>query len=415
VLGGIGITWEHDAQLLLRRAIAVAAAGDPGRSALDVCSREAAGARLSIAVDLPPEAVAIRERVRTDAERLAALASARQRAELIATGYVMPHWPKPWGREASAVEQLVIDEEFTRAGVERPPFSITWWILLTLIQHGTEEQINRWVEPTLAGELVWCQLFSEPNAGSDAAAIRTRAEKVDGGWLVNGSKIWSSDAHRSQRGFATVRTDPEASKHAGITAVAIDMAAPGVEVRPLRQLTGESGFNEVFFTDVFVPDEDVVGTINGGWAVARATLGNERVSIGRGVSEWGTDVDVLELRATHSAGDRTLDRRIGQFLAVEHVLAVLNLRAAERAVAGQPPGPEGNVTKLVLSEHGHERAALAGALSGSEAVFADGSHAATARWMLAHRGHSIAGGTSEITRNQIGERILGLPRDPLVR
>ena len=201
---------------------------------------------------------------------------------MIETGYVMPHWPKPWGRDAGAVEQLVIEQEFAAAGVARPQYSITGWVILTLIQHATEDQVARWVLPALRQEVIWCQLFSEPDAGSDAAGVKTRGTRVDGGWLVNGQKVWTSGAHYASFGLATIRTDPDAPKHEGITTMVIDMHAEGVEVRPLRMVTGHSEFNEVFFNDVFVPDDDVVGPVNGGWTVARATLGNESVSIGGG-------------------------------------------------------------------------------------------------------------------------------------
>ena len=202
---------------------------------------------------------------------------------LIETGYVMPHWPKPWGRDAAAVEQLVIEQEFAAAGVKRPSLGITGWVILTLIQHATPDQVARWVLPALRQDVIWCQLFSEPDAGCDAAGIKTRATRVDGG------AGWST-ARRSGRaaptwprfGLATVRTDPDAPKHEGITTMVIDMHADGVEVRPLQMTTGDSEFNEVFFNDVFVPDDDVVGPVNGGWTVARATLGNESVSIGGG-------------------------------------------------------------------------------------------------------------------------------------
>ena len=189
--------------------------------------------------------------------RYDALPAGERLPALIESGYCMPHWPAPWGRSAGAVEQLVIDEELP--DVERPDLGIGTWVLLTLIQHGTPEQLERWIRPSLDGDLYWCQLFSEPDAGSDAAAIQTRATRVDGGWLVNGQKVWTSGAQRSNMGLATVRTDPDAPKHAGVSTFAIDMAAHGVEVRPLREITGESLFSEVFFTDVFVPDDDVVG------------------------------------------------------------------------------------------------------------------------------------------------------------
>ncbi len=171
----------------------------------------------------------------------------------------MPHWPKPWGRDASPIEQLVIQQEFLAGKVQRPVYGITGWVILTLIQHATEDQVARWVHPALNQELIWCQLFSEPNAGSDAAGVQTKGTRVDGGWLVNGQKVWTSGALQAKQGLATVRTNPDVPKHQGITTMVIDMKGEGVEVRPLKMPTGESGFNEVFFNDVFVPDDDVVG------------------------------------------------------------------------------------------------------------------------------------------------------------
>ncbi len=365
VHGGIGFTWEHDAHLYLRRATALAAFLDAAAAAAIVTTLARRGVERSVALDLPPEAEAIREEVRAEVARLAALDGEARTARLIETGYVMPHWPKPWGRAADAVEQLVIDEEFAAGGVTRPQYGITGWVILTLIQHGTDDQIARWVRPTLDQTMVWCQLFSEPDAGSDAAGVKTKATRVEGGWLVNGQKVWTSGAHTSHMGLATVRTDPDVPKHNGITTVVIDMKGPGVEVRPLRQNTGSSDFNEVFFNDVFVPDDDVVGAANSGWVVARATLGNERVSIGGGQG-GSMNIGPALLTALAAHGDRLPggEVRVGRHLAEEQTLTLLNLRRASRAVAGSEPGPEGNVTKLVLAEHGHESAALAAALAG---------------------------------------------------
>ncbi len=327
----------------------------------------------------------------------------------------MPHWPKPWGRAAGAVEQIVIDEELRAAGVKVPGLGITGWNIMTVNQYATPDQVERWVFKTLMGEYVWCQLFSEPDAGSDAAAVKTRGIRVEGGWKVNGQKVWTSGAQHCDLGLATVRTDPDAPKHAGITTMVIDMHGPGVEVRPLRQITGNSDFNEVFFDDVFVPDDDVVGMPNDGWTVARSTLGNERVSIGGGSGGIFRPMDLLALHKR--GGDRVpgASARIGAILAKEHTLRVLNLRRAQRAVVGAGPGPEGNVTKLVLAEQGHERARLQADLVGAPTAFLDGEDAMAGYTELATRAMSIAGGTSEITRNQIAERILGLPRDPLIR
>lgn len=417
VHGGIGFTWEHDAHLHLRRALTVEALLGGDGPVTEVFDLTVAGVSRANSLDLPPEAEEMRAQVRAKAERIAAVgAEDAQLDELITTGYVMPHWPKPWGRAAGAVEQLLMEEEFAGAGVKRPDYGITGWVILTLIQHGTPSQIERFVEKALRKEEIWCQLFSEPSAGSDAAAVKTRATRVDGGWSITGQKVWTSGAHYCKRGLATVRTDFDGPKHAGITMVILDMNAPGVEVRPLRQITGGKEFNEVFFNDVFVPDEDVVGQPNAGWTVARATLGNERVSIGGGAggaaprSAW-----LVGLAQAHR--DRLADaqQRVGRFLAEDHALRLLNLRRVARSLAGAGPGPEGNITKLKLAEHFGEQGALATALVGPELALADGEGAFAARAAMGARGMAIAGGTSEVTRNQIAERILGMPRDPLIK
>jgi hypothetical protein len=416
VHGGIAITWEHDAHLYMRRATSLLHYLAAEAAAEDVTELTRAGVVRSKAVELPPEAEAIRTEVRAVAERIRSMPADEQRAELIDTGYVMPHWPKPYGREAGAVEQLVIEEEFAAAGVRRPGYGITGWVILTLLQYGTEDQVDRWVRPALDEKVVWCQLFSEPDAGSDAAGIKTRATRVDGGWLVNGQKVWTSGAHVAGMGFATVRTNPDVPKHEGITMMVIDMHAPGVEVRPLRMTTGGSEFNEVFFNDVFVPDDDVVGPVDGGWTVARATLGNESVSIGGG--QGGMSLPGSALLPGFDAHPERLSGgagRIGRYVATHQAMGLLNLRSANRAVAGGGPGPEGAMTKLILSEIGHEAAAVLTELAGPDAVFMDGPGTMSNALVLMHRGMSIAGGTSEIKRNQIGERILGLPRDPLVK
>jgi alkylation response protein AidB-like acyl-CoA dehydrogenase len=416
VHGGIAITWEHDAHLYMRRATTLLHYLDAAQAAADVTELTRQGVSREKAVELPPEAEAIRDEVRAFAQSIADLTPDEQRTRLIDTGYVMPHWPKPYGRSAGAVEQLVVEQEFADAQVSRPGYGITAWNILTIIQYATEDQINRWVRPALDQEVIWCQLFSEPDAGSDAAGVTTKATRVDGGWLVNGQKVWTSGAHVSGMGFATVRTNPDVPKHDGITMMAIDMHAEGLEVRPLKMTSGNSEFNEVFFNDVFVPDDDVVGPVDGGWTVARATLGNESVSIGGGGG--GMSLPGAALIAPFDAHPERLDggaARIGRYIAEHHAMGLLNVRSANRAVAGGEPGPEGAMTKLVMSEIGHEAAAIMTELNGSDSLFMDGPGALSNMLVLMHRGLSIAGGTSEIKRNQIGERILGLPRDPLLK
>jgi alkylation response protein AidB-like acyl-CoA dehydrogenase len=415
VHGGIGFTWEHDAHLYLRRATAVEAVLDAEAAAATVTDLARRGVRRSRSVDLPPEAEPVRDEVRSFIDGIRDLDDGARRDALIESGYVMPHWPRPWGRDAGAIEQLVVEQEFTAAGINRPSYSITGWVILTLIQHATDDQVARWVRPALNQEVIWCQLFSEPDAGSDAAGVKTRGTRVDGGWLVNGQKVWTSGAHLSAFGLATVRTNPDVPKHDGITTMVIDMHAEGVEVRPLKMPTGQSEFNEVFFNDVFVPDDDVVGPIDGGWTVARATLGNESVSIGGGQGGMALPgesmIPAYDEHPERLAGGA---QRIGRYITNSQAVDVLNLRSAHRAVAGGGPGPEGAVTKLVMSENGHEASAILTALTGPEAAFMDGAGAMSGMLALLHRALSIAGGTSEIKRNQIGERILGLPRDPLI-
>jgi alkylation response protein AidB-like acyl-CoA dehydrogenase len=446
--GGIGFTWEHDAHLYLRRARTLAAIMADGADPLiDVVAGQRSGQAHGASFTLPAEADEFRAPAREAVTTWRSLPAEKRRDFLVDSGYLVPHWPKPWGRSAGVLEQLVIEVEFGPGaseatgefgpgaseatgefgpgaseatgefkGVERADMGITGWVTLTIAQAGNDEQRDRWVEPVLRGEVMWCQLFSEPGAGSDAAAVRTAAKKVDGGWLVTGQKVWTSLAQQCQWGLATVRTDPDAAKHAGVTMVAIDMLAPGVKVNPLKGLTGHAHFNEVFFDDVFVPDSDVVGEVNRGWLVARATLGNERISIGGGSSApTGFTVDdlinLLDGAPTDTAATHV--RRAGEVIAEAHTLRLLNLRRVTRAISGAEPGPEGNVTKLLLAEQSQGLTELGMDLSGTAAVVGGTPQLSTA--YLGNRAMTIAGGTSEITRNTIAERILGLPRDPLLK
>lgn len=416
VHGGIAITWEHDAHLYMRRATTLGSFLRSDVAAGDLTDLTRQGTVRGKRIDLPPEADPIRLEVRKFAESIQDLSGDEQRERLIESGYVMAHWPKPYGREAGAIEQLVIEQVFDEMGIKRPSYGITAWNILTLIQYATADQLERWVMPALHQQVIWCQLFSEPNAGSDAAGVQTKATRVDGGWLVNGQKVWTSGAHIAAMGFATVRTNSDAAKHDGITMMAIDMHAEGVEVRPLKMTSGNSEFNEVFFSDVFVPDDDVVGPVDGGWTVARATLGNESVSIGGGGG--GMSVPPVAMIAPFDAHPERLfggSPRVGRYIARHQAMGLLNLRAANRAVAGSEPGPEGAMTKLILSEIGHEAAAILTELNGPDVAFLEGPALMSNSLVLMHRGMSIAGGTSEIKRNQIGERILGLPRDPLIK
>ena len=412
--GGIGYTWEHDAHLYLRRARMLAALmADGADPLLDVVEGQRSGQAHGASFTLPPESEEYRTQAGAAAAEVRALPADQQRDFLVESGYLVPHWPKPWGRGADVLEQLAIEEEF--ADIRRPDMGITGWVALTIAQAGTADQRERWVEPVLRGQVMWCQLFSEPGAGSDAAAVRTSAKKVDGGWRVTGQKVWTSLAHMCQWGLATVRTDFDAQKHAGVTMMAIDMKSEGVKVNPLRGITGDAHFNEVFFDDVFVPDSDVVGDVNKGWLVARATLGNERISIGGGSGAIGgtTPDQLVELLDSSPATSDRYVRRAGEVIAEIHSLRLLNLRRATRAIAGAEPGPEGNVTKLLVAESGQHLTELAFELAGTAAVV--GQTPQLTLSYLGNRAMTIAGGTSEITRNTIAERILGLPRDPLLK
>jgi alkylation response protein AidB-like acyl-CoA dehydrogenase len=419
ILGGIGFTWEHDAHLYLRRGLAtrqlLGTGGLPGPGPLaDRVARLALdGVRRPLAADLPPEAEAVRAEIAPLVARVAALAGDEQREAWVEAGLLSPHWPRPWGRESSPLEQLVIDDELAAAGLFRPNIGVGAWALPTLIGHGTPAQQERWVRPTLLGRLWWCQLFSEPGAGSDLASLSTRAVRVDGGWVLNGQKVWTSMAQKSDFGICLARTDPTVPKHQGITYFVVDMHAEGVEVRPLRELTGAALFNEVFLTDVFVPDDCVVGAPGGGWAIARTTLANERVSMSSGAT-FGTGVEQVlrRLAKLGPAAPPGAATGVGALLAEAQALRLMGHRATLRSLSGTDPGPGASVRKLLGAEHEQRVQEFGLALAGARgAVLEEGSR----RWadgFLATRCLTIAGGTSEVQRNVMAERILGQPRDP---
>ena len=408
VHGGIGYTWEHDAHLYVRRAtVLLGFAGDQDALRDEVIELQASGVRRGHTVDLPEAAEQYRQAALDFRAELEA-ANADERQKLWAhSGYLQPHWPTPYGRGADSVEQLIIED--TLHGLDKPSLGLGEWVVPTLLQHGSAEQVERLLWPSLEGELRWCQLFSEPGAGSDAAAVATKAKRVDGGWVLIGQKVWTSDAVNCQRGLATVRTDPAVPKHKGITAMIIDLADPAVQIRPLTEITGETLFNEVYLNDVFVPDHDVVGAVNAGWSVAMAAFGNERVSIGGGSVTMTADA-LIDLLARHRAGDTGLAREVGALLVEAYTLAALNLRQVARAVFDAGPGIEGNIAKLFGAEHAQRVAELGLRIAG-RAILVGGESDVVHDYLFS-RCLTIAGGTSEIVRNLIAERILGLPRDP---
>jgi alkylation response protein AidB-like acyl-CoA dehydrogenase len=413
VLGGIGFTWEHDAHLFLKRAMATRLLlGDGARWRHEVAAQVRQGRRRSSAVELPPEAEAHRSEVRTFLEDLVQQPKPEWNRRIGESGYLVPHWPRPWGRDASPLEQLVIDEEFRSARVRRPHLAVGAWALPTIIVHGTDEQQQRFIPPTLRGELTWCQMFSEPGAGSDLAALSTRAERVDGGWSLTGQKVWTSLAHFADWGICLARTDPSAPKHDGIGCFLVDMRSEGLDIRPLRELTGAEMFNEVFLTDVFVPDDCVVGAPTAGWQAARTTLGNERVSMGAG-SSMGPGVEsLLQLAESTGAWDDPLHAdTLADVASTAQALAALGMRMTLRALAGAAPGPDASVRKLLGVEHDQRVQEVGLELLGAAGASGDAAAALWVGGFLGNRSLSIAGGTSEIQRNVIAERLLGLPRD----
>ena len=309
VLGGIGYTWEHDAHLYYRRAMTLPRPARVRSACIPQLERAACRARprpatrREIRLELPGGGDdELRATIRTELAEIARLQGAERNAALGAGGWVLPHMPQPWGRGAGALEQLIIDEELRTASIHVPGLAIGAWVVPALIQYGTPEQQQRFLPPTLRADYLWCQLFSEPGAGSDLAGLTTRAERVDGGWQITGQKIWTSLARQAAWAICIARTDPSQPRHDGISYFLVDMHSPGVEVRPLREIGGDSFFNQVFLDDVFVPDDCLVGEVNKGWRIARTTLANERVSLSR---SWTFGCGVPELLQTAEAAGGT--------------------------------------------------------------------------------------------------------------
>jgi alkylation response protein AidB-like acyl-CoA dehydrogenase len=367
--------------------------------------------------DLPPADHPYRRAV-TDWLAACPSPSGRQLAE---AGYVVPHWPAPWGLDADPVRQLVIDEELAAAGVHRPmnPIGIGW-AGPTILFAGTPEQQQRYLPGLLSGEDFWCQLFSEPSAGSDLANLSTRAVRDGDEYVVNGQKVWNSGAHWARYGILIARTSPDVPKHQGISYFVCPMDLPGIEVRPLIELTGAHLFNEVFFTDVRIPADNLIGEENRGWELAKVTLGNERVSLSGGGALWGngpTAQDLISLvRDQGGLSDPLLRQRVAQLHIEDEILRLIRLRTVTAAIKGVPPGPEASIRKVLADHHGQAIMGLAKDLSGSGGMLIDVGPLGgpTGLW---HHGFlfaaalTIGGGTSEVQRNIIGERVLGLPHD----
>ena len=405
VLGGIGITWEHDAHLYLRRAYGISQfLGGPSRWLRRVAALTQQGVRRELHIDLA-SVEHLQPEIAAKVADVAAQPVEKRQIALAEAGLQAPHWPKPYGREASPAEQLLIDRELADAGVERPDLVIGWWAAPTILEHGSPEQIERFIPPTLTGELFWCQLFSEPGAGSDLASLRMKAVKADGGWKLTGQKVWTSRADWAQWGVCLARTDPDAPKHKGITYFLVEMSTPGIDIRPLREITGDDLFNEVFFDDVFVPDEMVVGQVNDGWRLARTTLANERVAMAHGTALGNPMEEVLRTVAELEL-DQAVQDSLGRLIVAAQVGSLLDQRIAELAVGGADPGPQASARKLIgvryrqaLSEFRMELSEGAGLVENTPV-----------QDFLNVRCLTIAGGTEQILLTMAGERLLGLPR-----
>ncbi|NGO11246.1 acyl-CoA dehydrogenase [Streptomyces sp. HC44] len=411
VLGGIGFTWEHDAHLYLRRAVVARqlfGTGDVHR--LRAVRLAEDGVRRELRLDLPPEASAYRAAAREVIEGVRGLEPAAARRVLAPTGYAAPHLPPPYGLGAGPVQQLAVQEELAAAGVRVSDLGIATWVVPSLIAYGTREQQERYLLPTLCGDVLWCQLFSEPGAGSDLASLRTRAERTaDGNWRINGQKVWTSSARWADYGILLARTNPAAPKHKGLTYFVVDMKnTSGIDIRPLKEITGESLFNEVYFDDVVLPADAVVGSVDDGWKVARNTLGNERVHMADQLT-FGTGIEALLARAGDV--DDAVRVRIGTLLAEAHALACIGLRTTIQQVSGVEPGAGASVRKLVQTVHQQKIAELALELLGSEGALREGPGERAVHGFLLSRCLTIAGGTTQVQLNVVAERILGLPRD----
>ncbi len=414
VLGGIGFTWEHDAHLYLRRAVALRqllGGSAAWRDRAVVLTTAGVRRQLTIA-GVPDEngtATAVRAAARQAAARIVRLPAAARRVALAESGYAAPSWPLPYGLAATPADCLMIDEELAAAGLARPDLVIGGWALAAILGHGSRDQHDRFAAPTLRGEIAWCQLFSEPEAGSDLAGLRTRAERTDGGWLLTGQKVWTSLAGQADWAICLARTNPAVAKHRGLSFFLVAMASPGIDVRPLRELTGREMFNQVFLDQVFVPDECLVGEPGEGWRIARTTLASERVAMGTGSSVGEAVEHLLELAAqTEATADPLIRQRLGALVADGMAVSLLDLQAVLATRAGGDPSPLAAVRKLAGVAHRQAVAEAALELAGPAGA---GATDPALQEFLLTRCLSIAGGTTQILLSLVGERLLGLPRE----
>ena len=323
--------------------------------------------------------------------------------------------PQQGGRNGSDIQQIIFDQE--QAKHRTPPGVLQIGLDLiapTLRAHGTDEQRSTYLRSALRGEQIWCQMFSEPDAGSDVAGLATSAVRDGDEWILNGQKVWTTNAHIADYGEVLCRTDPEAPKHRGITAFILDLRARGVTIRPIKQITGTSEFNEIFLEDVRVPHENVLGTEGDGWHVAVTTLMNERKTMGAGGAGKRSSVPMRLADLARRTGnlDPVARHRIVDIHIRSELLRFLGLRSLTAAMQGRRPGPEGSVSKLASAKLNVDTGDLAMSLLGAAAMAAAPDDARWVTRFLWGPGHRLGGGTDEVNRNIVAERVLGLPAEP---
>ncbi|WP_280417398.1 acyl-CoA dehydrogenase [Nocardia carnea] len=422
--GAIGFTWEHDLHLYWRRAMALAGLAGPVESwELRLGDAALQGPR-TFAVPLPETDSAFRDWVSEILDRAAqldnpnpskvgdhdAVNTGARRTLLADSGLVSPPMAKPFGIEAGPLEQLILQDEYDRHGIAQPSMGIGQWVVPIVLHRGTPEQLARLAGPALRGEEIWCQLFSEPEAGSDVASLSLRATRVDGGWRLQGQKIWTTLAHRADWGLLLARTDPEAGRHQGLTMFLVDMHAEGVEVRPIVQASGDAEFNEVFFDDAFVPDEMVLGEPGQGWALTLETLAQERLFIG-GVRDPGHNERIRGIieRGEYAGTRDDAVRTLGRISARGAAISAMNLRETIRRLDGHAIGPATSVAKAAASILHTDAAAAALNLIGPAAALGE-AVTEPVHHELDIPTWVIGGGTLEIQLNTIATLVMGLPR-----
>ena len=423
LFGAIGYTWEHDLHLYWRRAISLAASIGPANRWARRLGGLSCTQQRDMSVDLGDaesefrswvaEILDAASQLRNDQPgRQGAyehLATGPQRTLIADAGLIAPHWPRPWGIDAGPLRQLIIEEEFDkRPSLVRPSLNIAEWILPSVMRAAPKDLQERLIPPTQRGEIVWCQLFSEPGAGSDLASLTTRARKVDGGWNINGHKIWTSLANTADYGALLARTDPAASKHRGIGYFIIDMRSPGIEVQPIRTATGEAHFNEVFLADVFVPDEMLLGEPTQGWNLAIATMAEERSAIG-GYVKFDRAVALRRLASEPGPDRDDALRALGEVDAYTNAIKALGVRETIRLLDGQSSGPTSSIAKVAMNVLLRRTFKATLQLTGRVAMLADADPAVVPAY-LHLPAELIGGGTREIQLNIIAQMILGLPR-----